>query len=130
MIVCELGCEYHGYSSDVTRTWPVNGKFTSQQREIYELVYCVQEELIQMCGSLPTLDDLFESMCYLLGKRLQEVGLIGIQPSSEYLMKVLKTNVLNRYLFYRSPILGSVSAVPAPRVALFRNGYSRYADGE
>ncbi|XP_018576611.1 probable Xaa-Pro aminopeptidase 3 isoform X2 [Anoplophora glabripennis] len=88
MVLVDAGCEYHGYSSDVTRTWPVNGKFTPQQREIYEVVYSVQEELIQMCSSLPTLDALFESMCYLLGKRLQEIGLIGIQPSSEYLMKV------------------------------------------
>lgn len=83
-----LGCEYHGYASDITRTWPINGKFTPQQREIYEIVYFVQQELIQLCNKLPSLDSLFESMCYLLGKRLQEIKLIGIQPSNNYLMKV------------------------------------------
>ncbi|KAJ8918045.1 hypothetical protein NQ315_011501 [Exocentrus adspersus] len=87
LVLVDAGCEYHGYSSDVTRTWPINGKFTPQQREIYELVYCVQEELIQLCNSFPTLDALFEAMCRLLGKRLQEIGLVGIQPSNDYLMK-------------------------------------------
>nr|XP_023028254.1 probable Xaa-Pro aminopeptidase 3 [Leptinotarsa decemlineata] len=40
-----------------------------------------------MCSKYPTLDSLFESMCFLLGKRLQEIGLLGIQPSNAYLMK-------------------------------------------
>ncbi|KAG5897058.1 hypothetical protein JTB14_025874 [Gonioctena quinquepunctata] len=87
MVLMDAGCEYHGYASDVTRTWPVNGKFTPQQREIYEIVHCVHEELIEMCNKCPSLDSLFESMCFLLGKRLQECGLLGIQPSNSYLMK-------------------------------------------
>ncbi|XP_050517465.1 xaa-Pro aminopeptidase 3-like [Diabrotica virgifera virgifera] len=40
-----------------------------------------------MCNKFPSLDTLFESMCYLLGKRLQEVGLLGAQPSNNFLMK-------------------------------------------
>lgn len=84
------GCEYHGYASDVTRTWPINGKFTPQQKEIYEIVYSVQQDLIELCNKFPTLDALFESMCFLLGKRLQEIGLIGVLPSQNYLMKVCK----------------------------------------
>ncbi len=34
----DAGCELHGYSSDVTRTWPVSGTFTRHQREVYEIV--------------------------------------------------------------------------------------------
>ncbi|XP_060526406.1 xaa-Pro aminopeptidase 3 [Cylas formicarius] len=87
LVLMDAGCEYHGYASDVTRTWPVNGKFTAPQREIYEIVLDVQEQLIQLCGQYPTLDSLFESMCYLLGKKLQDAGLVGPQPSNNYLMK-------------------------------------------
>lgn len=43
--------EYHGYSSDVTRTFPVNGKFTAEQRAIYQVVYDGQETGINMCKS-------------------------------------------------------------------------------
>ena len=32
------GCELHGYASDVTRTWPVSGAFSSEQRDVYEVV--------------------------------------------------------------------------------------------
>lgn len=38
------------YASDITRVYPVNGKFTNQQREIYELVYAMQKTAYQFCG--------------------------------------------------------------------------------
>lgn len=66
----------------------MNGKFTNAQREIYEVVLDVQKELIELCGKMPTLDTLFEWMCLLLGKRMQEIGILGIQPSNNYLVKV------------------------------------------
>ena len=37
------GCEYNGYASDLTRTWPVSGKFTRSQKEIYQMVLDVQK---------------------------------------------------------------------------------------
>jgi Xaa-Pro aminopeptidase len=36
--VMDIGAEYHGYSADLMRTIPVNGKYSSAQKEIYELV--------------------------------------------------------------------------------------------
>lgn len=87
MVLMDGGCEYHGYASDITRTWPINGKFTPEQRDIYEIVYDVNQELIEMCKTFPSLDTLFETMCLLLGKRLQNMGLIPPQQSSSHLMK-------------------------------------------
>jgi Xaa-Pro aminopeptidase len=43
----DAGCEYHGYASDVTRTWPISGKFTKPQRELYQLVLDVQKSCIE-----------------------------------------------------------------------------------
>jgi intermediate cleaving peptidase 55 len=40
--------EYAGYASDVTRTWPVSGKFTDSQRDVYESVLRVQKECIKV----------------------------------------------------------------------------------
>ncbi|KAF5273433.1 hypothetical protein FQA39_LY07450 [Lamprigera yunnana] len=76
MVLMDAGCEFHGYSSDITRTWPINGKFTSQQREVYEMLHSVQSKLINLCHDFPTLDDLFESMCIHLEKGLREIALI------------------------------------------------------
>ena len=42
LLLIDAGCEYQGYASDVTRTFPVNGRFTGPQREIYELVLAAQ----------------------------------------------------------------------------------------
>ncbi len=43
MILMDVGAEYHGYTADVTRTVPVDGKFSKEERAIYQLVYDAQE---------------------------------------------------------------------------------------
>eukprot|EP00871_Galdieria_phlegrea_P005429 jgi/Galph1/5888/GphlegSOOS_G4474.1 len=43
-ILMDVGCEWHAYCSDVTRTWPVNGKFSRYQQELYELVLDVHQK--------------------------------------------------------------------------------------
>ncbi len=43
LVLMDLGAEYHGYTADVTRTIPVSGKFTREQKLIYDLVYEAQE---------------------------------------------------------------------------------------
>jgi len=43
MLLMDVGAEYHGYTADVTRTVPVDGKFSTEERAIYQLVYDAQE---------------------------------------------------------------------------------------
>ncbi|WP_281540671.1 aminopeptidase P N-terminal domain-containing protein [Maribacter aestuarii] len=43
LVLMDLGAEYHGYTADVTRTIPANGKFTQEQKAIYDIVYDAQE---------------------------------------------------------------------------------------
>lgn len=43
LVLMDLGAEYHGYTADVTRTIPANGKFSEEQRLIYDIVYDAQE---------------------------------------------------------------------------------------
>lgn len=43
LVLMDLGAEYHGYTADVTRTIPANGKFSTEQKLIYDLVYEAQE---------------------------------------------------------------------------------------
>src|SRR5882672_1850043 len=49
LILMDLGAEFHGYSADITRTIPVNGKFSPEQKQIYELVLKAQEEAMKSC---------------------------------------------------------------------------------
>ena len=42
LLLIDAGCELDGYASDITRTFPVNGKFTAPQKAVYELVLAAQ----------------------------------------------------------------------------------------
>ena len=78
MILMDAGCEYGGYSSDITRTWPVNGHFSDAQKVLYEILNTVQKELLECLQNEggENLDQLFDTMCLKLGRYLKEIGLI------------------------------------------------------
>lgn len=44
IVLMDAGCEYFGYASDVTRTWPVSGRYTPEQRAVYETVLSVRQQ--------------------------------------------------------------------------------------
>ena len=47
LLLIDAGCELDGYASDVTRTFPVNGKYSAEQKVIYELVLAAQQAAIE-----------------------------------------------------------------------------------
>src|SRR5262249_1279056 len=51
LLLIDAGCELDGYASDITRTFPVNGRFTPVQRDVYELVLAAQAAAIAQVKS-------------------------------------------------------------------------------
>lgn len=49
MVLVDSGGEYGGYITDITRTWPVNGRFTDAQRDMYNMILKVQQSCISLC---------------------------------------------------------------------------------
>jgi Xaa-Pro aminopeptidase len=49
LILMDVGAQYRGYTADITRTIPVNGKFTKEQKQIYDLVYKAQTAAWNIC---------------------------------------------------------------------------------
>jgi Xaa-Pro aminopeptidase len=47
LLLIDAGCELESYASDITRTYPINGKFTSPQKDIYQIVLNAQKEAIK-----------------------------------------------------------------------------------
>jgi Xaa-Pro aminopeptidase len=47
LLLIDAGCEVEGYASDITRTFPVNGKYSAAQRDIYEIVLAAQKAAIR-----------------------------------------------------------------------------------
>lgn len=48
LLLMDVGAEYHGYTADVTRTIPVSGKFSREQKAIYKIVYDAQEAAFKL----------------------------------------------------------------------------------
>ena len=76
MVLMDLGAEYHGYTADITRTIPVDGKFSAEEKAIYDLVYKAQEEAIQMCKPGTTFAQLGAHARQVINKGLKELGII------------------------------------------------------
>lgn len=49
LVLVDAGGEYGTYISDITRTWPVNGRFSPAQRDLYEAVLSVQRKGVALC---------------------------------------------------------------------------------
>ncbi len=47
LLLIDAGCEYQGYASDITRTFPVSGKFSGAKKDVYEIVLAAQLEAIE-----------------------------------------------------------------------------------
>jgi Xaa-Pro aminopeptidase len=58
VVVVDIGAEYSGYSADVTRTYPVSGKFSARQREIYQIVLDAQKAALAHVKPGATLGDI------------------------------------------------------------------------
>ena len=76
MVLVDGGGKYGGYIADITRTWPVGGKFTPAQRDLYQAVLNVQRSLVSLCrGSANTsLDKLHDIAEKQLTEQLNQIG--------------------------------------------------------
>ena len=76
LILLDLGVRYQNYCSDITRTYPANGRFSPRQRELYELVLKANEAVAAAARPGITLKDLNDVACKVLGEGLVNLGMI------------------------------------------------------
>lgn len=81
LVLMDIGAEYGFYSADVTRTIPVNGKFTREQKEIYELVLAAQEAAIKALVPGKGCRECFEPAEEVIREGLYRLGLITDKDS-------------------------------------------------
>ncbi len=72
----DVGAEFHGYTADITRTIPVNGKFSPEQKAIYELVLKAQEASMKACKPGVELGQLTTASREVINKGLADLGVI------------------------------------------------------
>ncbi|MBK7651949.1 MAG: aminopeptidase P family protein [Flammeovirgaceae bacterium] len=76
LILMDLGAEFHGYSADITRNIPVNGKFSPEQKLIYELVLKAQEEAMKITKPGTPRQALTDTCRAVVNRGLVELGII------------------------------------------------------
>lgn len=80
LVLIDAGAEYRGYASDITRTFPINGRYTKAQREIYDLVLKAQKSCVEMVRPGVTHDQIKQHSIEVLTEGMVELGLLKGEP--------------------------------------------------
>ena len=76
LVLVDAGCEINGYASDITRTWPINGRFTEPQREIYDLVLEAEKAGIDACQVGTPWSQMHQVVSQVIAQGLIDLGIL------------------------------------------------------
>ncbi len=76
LVLIDAGCELDSYASDITRTFPVNGKFSGPQKTLYEIVLASQQAAIESTGPGKLFTDGHEAALKVLAQGMLDTGLL------------------------------------------------------
>lgn len=76
LVLCDAGCELDDYCSDNTRTYPVSGKYTQRQLDIYSIVEACHDYTLEVAKPGVKWYDVHMDVCRLMTNRLKEIGLM------------------------------------------------------
>jgi Xaa-Pro aminopeptidase len=119
LVLIDAGCEYAGYAADVTRTYPVGGRFTPEARAVYDVVLAAQEAALEVSRPGATLEDVHDAALRRLVEGMLELGLLAGAGVDE----AIRAGDFRRYYMHRTSHwlgldvhdVGSYSADGKPR---------------
>lgn len=97
LLLIDAGCELDCYASDITRTFPVNGKFTKAQREVYDIVLAAQDAAISATKPGARFNDPHEAAVKVLAQ-----GLLDLKLLSGSLAEVLESGSYRQFYMHRT----------------------------
>jgi Xaa-Pro aminopeptidase len=97
LLLIDAGCELDGYASDITRTFPVNGRFSGPQREVYELVLAAQLAAIAAVRPGQGWNEPHDAAVRVLAQGLIDLKLIGGS-----LQEALEKETYKRFYMHRT----------------------------
>lgn len=95
LVLVDAGCEYNYYASDITRTFPVNKKFTPYQKDLYNLVLLAQKEGIALIKPNNTWKDVSDKIIEIIVAGLKDLNLIKGSNQS-----IIKNNTYKNYYLH------------------------------
>lgn len=81
LVLIDAGCEYDHYASDITRTFPASGKFSPEQKAIYDIVLKAQQAAIAVIGPGVPWDEPHKISVKIITQGLVKLGLLKGRPS-------------------------------------------------
>jgi Xaa-Pro aminopeptidase len=97
LVLIDAGCEYQGYDADITRTFPVSGRFSEPQKEIVELVCEANLEAIKQVKPGNHWNDPHHAAVRALTKGMVDIGLLKGAPA-----KLIKDEAYKQYFMHRT----------------------------
>ena len=97
LLLIDAGCELDGYAADITRTFPVNGRFSAAQRDLYTVVLEAQQSAIDQVRCGRTWEDIHQAALRILVRGLLDFGLL-----SGSLEQALATESYKAYYMHRT----------------------------
>ena len=82
LLLVDAGAEYRGYASDVTRTYPIGGDFSGEQRIVWETVRRALEAAIEACRPGLEWRDVHRTAALIVGEGLIELGVLSGEPET------------------------------------------------
>jgi Xaa-Pro aminopeptidase len=101
LCLIDAGCELDGYASDITRTFPVNGKFTGPQRALYDITLAAQEAAIAMARPGNTFMQPHEAALTVLTQGLLDENLLKLSELGS-LENAIETGAYRRFYMHRT----------------------------
>ena len=101
LCLIDAGCELDGYASDITRTFPANGKFTPAQRTLYDIVLAAQEAAIQVTKPGKRFTDPHDAATRVLAQGMLDVGLLDAKKHGS-VDDVLQSGAYRQFYMHRT----------------------------
>lgn len=97
LVLVDAGMELEHYAADISRTFPVNGKFTSAQRAIYDIVLRAQTAVINAVAPQTTLGALHELSVRVIAEGLAKIGI----PSGKNAEELIGAGIYKRFFMHK-----------------------------
>ncbi|MDN5865203.1 MAG: aminopeptidase P N-terminal domain-containing protein [Gammaproteobacteria bacterium] len=97
LVLIDAGCEDGYYASDITRTFPVSGRFTAEQRKIYSLVLAAQKAAIDKCRAGNLFNEPHEETVRVITRGLIKLGLLKGTPA-----RLIKEGAYQKFYMHRA----------------------------
>ncbi|MFL0800170.1 MAG: Xaa-Pro aminopeptidase [Agarilytica sp.] len=96
LVLIDAGCEYENYASDITRTFPINGKFTEEQAAIYNLVLAAQDAAMEKIHVGNHWNEPHDASVHVITQGLMDLGLLDGK-----LEKLIEDNAYKDFYMHR-----------------------------